>query len=55
MTDLTWRKSTFSTDNGACVEVAALSDSQVAIRDSKNPEAGQLILPHLSLRRSVDR
>jgi Domain of unknown function (DUF397) len=30
-----WRKSSFSANNGSCVEVAALHD-QVATRDSKN-------------------
>lgn len=49
MTDLTWRKSTVSSDNGACVEVAVLPDGQVAVRDSKNPNAGHLVLSHHSL------
>lgn len=31
-----WRKSARSGDQGACVEVAALTSS-VAVRDSKNP------------------
>jgi uncharacterized protein DUF397 len=55
MTDLTWRKSSFSSDNGECVEVAALPDSQVAIRDSKKPEAGRLTLPHRALLAVVGR
>jgi hypothetical protein len=49
MTDLTWRKSSFSTDNGDCVEVAVLPDGQVAVRDSKKPSAGHLVLPHRAL------
>lgn len=32
-----WQKSTYSTDTGECVEVAALPGA-VAIRDSKNPD-----------------
>ncbi|WP_242906221.1 DUF397 domain-containing protein [Actinomadura terrae] len=39
-----WRKSTHSGGNeGECVEVAALND-QIAIRDSKAPATGHLIL-----------
>jgi hypothetical protein len=33
---VTWRKSTFSNDTGACVEVAHLGGGR-AVRDSKNP------------------
>lgn len=33
--DLTWRKSTYSGKDGNCVEVAPLSGSAVAVRDSK--------------------
>ena len=39
-----WRKSSFSGsgDKGSanCVEVAALSDGTIALRNSKHPEAG---------------
>ena len=33
---ITWRTSTRSSANGQCVEVAAF-DSQIAVRDSKDP------------------
>jgi Domain of unknown function (DUF397) len=32
-----WRKSTFSNNTGACVEVADLNGGGRAVRDSKNP------------------
>jgi Domain of unknown function (DUF397) len=32
-----WRKSTFSNNTGACVEVADLPDGDRGVRDSKNP------------------
>ncbi|GAB3157894.1 hypothetical protein GCM10027290_59930 [Micromonospora sonneratiae] len=31
-----WRKSTYSGDQGACVEVAPVADT-IAVRDSKDP------------------
>jgi len=43
--DLTpaWRKSTFSNNTGACVEVADLPDGHRAVRDSKHPTGGFLL------------
>lgn len=48
MTDLTrvsWRKSSFSNGgtNGQCVELGNVGDG-LAVRDSKNPEGGALIV-----------
>jgi Domain of unknown function (DUF397) len=39
---LTWRKSSFSTSDGACVEVAR-SGAVIAVRDSKSPEGVVLL------------
>jgi hypothetical protein len=38
----TWRKSSRSTGNGQCVEIARPVASVVGVRDSKNPDAGHL-------------
>jgi hypothetical protein len=38
MPDLNWIKAEASKANGNCVEVAALADGGVAVRDSKDPE-----------------
>ncbi|MDG4829484.1 DUF397 domain-containing protein [Solwaraspora sp. WMMD1047] len=38
---LPWRKSSYSGDQGACVEFAPLTDG-VAIRDSKDPDGPRL-------------
>lgn len=37
-----WHKSTYSSAVGECVEVAALPNGRVGVRDSKRPEAGHL-------------
>lgn len=40
---LPWRTSSFTTgggDDGACVEVAAVPDGRIAVRNSKRPDAG---------------
>ncbi|MFJ9519308.1 DUF397 domain-containing protein [Kitasatospora sp. NPDC101801] len=40
--NLTWRKSSHSGGNGACVEIAVPSSATIAVRDSKDPEGPQL-------------
>jgi hypothetical protein len=42
ISDMTWEKSSFSTGDGACVEVAYLPGGAVAIRDSKSPRVAPL-------------
>lgn len=46
---VTWRKSSFSggggTGGGDCVEAALLGE-RFGLRDSKNPDAAALTLPH---------
>lgn len=38
-----WRKSSASNSSGSCVEVAALPDGQVAVRNSRYPAGPALI------------
>lgn len=40
----TWHKSTYSGQNGNCVEVARNLPDRVAIRDSKHPSAPALLV-----------
>ncbi|MEO7194048.1 MAG: DUF397 domain-containing protein [Pseudonocardiaceae bacterium] len=34
-----WRKSSFSGDQGDCVETALLADGRIAVRNSNDPES----------------
>lgn len=42
MAVLHWRKSSYSGDNGACVEIAEPSSNVVYVRDSKDPDGPRL-------------
>lgn len=39
-----WHKSSFSSQNGACVEVATSTLGVVAVRDSKDPDGPKLLV-----------
>ena len=41
-----WRKSSYSGQDGNCIEVASNLPGLVAVRDSKHPEGGKLVVPH---------
>ncbi|WP_327107612.1 DUF397 domain-containing protein [Nonomuraea glycinis] len=40
---IAWRKSSYSTDGGNCVEVAPLANDRIAMRDSKDPHGPALV------------
>jgi hypothetical protein len=41
----TWRKASYSSGSGACVEVAVFHDGAIGIRDSKRPETNLTLSP----------
>lgn len=43
LSQVAWRKSSYSVEQGRCVEVAFPSSGLVAIRDSKQPSAALLV------------
>jgi hypothetical protein len=50
----TWRRSSYSTAEGQCTEVAALPGGGVGVRDSKNPQGGALRLSAAAWRTFLD-
>lgn len=54
MTDLSqaaWKKSTYSTNAANCVEVAGNLDDVTAVRDSKRPDDGALVVSRTAFAR----
>jgi Domain of unknown function (DUF397) len=43
LTGASWRKSSVSNSQGACVELASLGGGEFAVRNSRNPEGPALI------------
>ncbi|MEU7096045.1 DUF397 domain-containing protein [Kitasatospora aureofaciens] len=43
--DVTWYKSSYSTQGGNCIEVSDSLSAVVPVRDSKDPEGPVLVFP----------
>jgi hypothetical protein len=44
LTEASWRKSSWSSYNGNCVEIARLRDGRIAVRDTKDKAAGPALI-----------
>jgi hypothetical protein len=44
LTEASWRKSSWSSYNGNCVEIAHLRDGRIAVRDTKDEAAGPVLI-----------
>lgn len=49
-----WHKSSYSSQNGNCVEAARNLPGIVAVRDSKNPDGPKLVFSHGQWRAFLD-
>ncbi|MFF2660648.1 DUF397 domain-containing protein [Kitasatospora sp. NPDC058032] len=49
-----WRKSSYSAQQGQCVEVASSMQGLVPVRDSKDPQGPALVFPAESFAAFVD-
>lgn len=45
-----WRISSFSGNNGTCVEVAALPDGHIAVRNSNHPDVGMVLFTRAEMK-----
>lgn len=57
MTDLSqavWRKASYTNGANACVEIAANLGDVTAVRDSKRPEDGALVVSRAAFARFVE-
>jgi hypothetical protein len=43
LTTAQWRTSSFSGNNGTCVQIAALPNGRIAVRNSNHPEDGIIL------------
>lgn len=49
-----WRISSFSGNNGTCVEVAALPDGHVAVRNSNRPDDAMVLFTRTEMGAWID-
>jgi hypothetical protein len=50
-----WRTSTFSGNNGTCVQIAALPDGAIAVRNSNRPDEGLVLCTRAQMNAWINR
>ncbi len=50
LSDVQWRKSSYSTASGTCVEAGLAGDDVVAVRNSNDPDAGVVLFSRAEMR-----
>jgi Domain of unknown function (DUF397) len=50
-----WRTSSFSGNNGTCVEIAALPDGRIAVRNSNYPHDGAILVTRTEISSWINR
>jgi hypothetical protein len=54
LTGVTWVKSARSSSQGNCVEVAQLTDGQIAVRNSRFPGGPALVYTHAEMKAMIE-
>jgi Domain of unknown function (DUF397) len=55
LTTAQWRTSSFSGNNGTCVQIATLPNGRIAVRNSNHPEDGIILSTHTEINAWITR
>lgn len=55
LTTARWRTSSFSGNNGTCVQIAALPNGRIALRNSNHPHDAVILFTHAEINTWINR
>ena len=55
LTTAPWRTSSFSGNNGTCVQIATLPDGRIAVRNSNHPEDAVVLFTRAEINAWINR